>query len=165
MSSCQPAVKPALPGQLMSDQGAGAWPIKSCWLRRQVRARWTATAAAGYSGSEMASRAAAGLLLCGVALVFLVLLQGTQSVYIQYQGFRVQLKSVKKLSDLEGQWAPSPRLQAQSPQPSVCHHSALPPDLQPICQSEEAASIFQALRTIAGDDCELCVNVACTGCS
>lgn len=63
----------------------------------------------------------------------------------QYQGFRVQLKSVKKLSDLEGQWAPSPRLQAQSPQPSVCHHSALPPDLQPICQSEEAASIFQAL--------------------
>uniref|UniRef100_A0A8D1VYH6 Guanylate cyclase activator 2B n=1 Tax=Sus scrofa TaxID=9823 RepID=A0A8D1VYH6_PIG len=129
----------------MSDQGAGAWPIKSCWLRRQVRARWTATAAAGYSGSEMASRAAAGLLLCGVALVFLVLLQGTQSVYIQYQGFRVQLKSVKKLSDLEGQWAPSPRLQAQSPQPSVCHHSALPPDLQPICQSEEAASIFQAL--------------------
>lgn len=83
----------------------------------------------------------------------------------QYQGFRVQLKSVKKLSDLEGQWAPSPRLQAQSPQPSVCHHSALPPDLQPICQSEEAASIFQALRTIAGDDCELCVNVACTGCS
>lgn len=48
-----------------------------------MRARWTATAAAGYSGSEMASRAAAGLLLCGVALVFLVLLQGTQSVYIQ----------------------------------------------------------------------------------
>ncbi|XP_006215938.2 guanylate cyclase activator 2B [Vicugna pacos] len=112
----------------------------------------------------MACRAGAGLLLCGVAVVFLVLLEGTQSVYIQYQGFQVQLKSVKMLSELEGQGMPSPRLQAQSFQPSVCHHPALPLDLQPICASGDAASIFQALRTIAGDDCELCVNVACTGC-
>ncbi|XP_057574345.1 guanylate cyclase activator 2B [Hippopotamus amphibius kiboko] len=113
----------------------------------------------------MASRAVSGLLLCGVAVVFLVLLQGTQSVYIQYQDFQVQLESVKLLNDLEGQWVRSPRLQAQSPQSSLCHHPALPLDLQPICASEEASSIFQALRTIANDNCELCVNVACTGCS
>ncbi|KAF4021923.1 GUCA2B [Cervus elaphus hippelaphus] len=113
----------------------------------------------------MASRAVSGYLLCAVALVFLMLLQGTQSVYIQYQGFQVQLKSVKKLNDLVGQWVPSPGLQDQSPQPSVCHHPALPLDLRPICASKDAASIFQALRTIANDDCELCVNVACTGCS
>lgn len=31
----------------------------------------------------MATRALSGLLLCGVAVVFLVLLQGAQSVYIQ----------------------------------------------------------------------------------
>ncbi|XP_007103541.1 guanylate cyclase activator 2B [Physeter macrocephalus] len=113
----------------------------------------------------MACRAASGLLLCGVAVVFLALLQGAQSVYIQYQGFQVQLESVKKLNDLEGQWVPSPDLQAQSSRPSMCHNPALPLDLQPICASGEEDSIFQALRSIAADDCELCVNVACTGCS
>lgn len=67
------------------------------------------------------------------------------SFLLQYQGFQVQLKSVKKLNDLVGQWVPSPGLQDQSPQPSVCHHPALPLDLQPICASKDAASIFQAL--------------------
>ncbi|XP_007453083.1 PREDICTED: guanylate cyclase activator 2B [Lipotes vexillifer] len=113
----------------------------------------------------MAHRALSGLLLCGVAAVFLVLLQGAQSVYIQYQGFQVQLESVKKLNDLEGQWATSPGLKTQRSQSSMCHDLALPLDLQPICASGEADSIFQALSTIAADDCELCVNVACTGCS
>ncbi|XP_004646004.1 guanylate cyclase activator 2B [Octodon degus] len=106
------------------------------------------------------------LLAClsGLAVVLLLLLQGTQSVSIKYQGYQVQLESVKKLKALEGQWKPSPRLQAQSPQPSVCHHPALPLDLQPICASQEAASILQALRTMDNDECELCVNIACTGC-
>ncbi|XP_004477477.1 guanylate cyclase activator 2B [Dasypus novemcinctus] len=104
----------------------------------------------------MGSRAASGLL-AGVAVVLLVLLQGTQCVNIQYQGFRVQLESVKKLSDLEKQ-------QAQGLLPAVCHHPALPQDLQPVCASEDATSVFRALRTIASDDCELCVNIACTGC-
>ncbi|XP_037354705.1 guanylate cyclase activator 2B [Talpa occidentalis] len=103
-------------------------------------------------------------LLSRVAVVVLVLLPSTQSVYIQYQGFQVQLESVKKLSSLEEKSVPSPRLQAQSVLPYVCHHPALPLDLQPICSSQEAGSIFQALRDIANDDCELCVNVACTGC-
>ncbi|XP_043429331.1 guanylate cyclase activator 2B [Prionailurus bengalensis] len=111
----------------------------------------------------MRGRMASGLM-SGMAVFLLVLLQGTQSVYIQYQGFQVQLESVKKLSNLEQQWLPNPRLQAQSLVPSVCHHPALPQDLQPICASREAASVFQALRTMANDDCELCVNVACTGC-
>ena len=104
-------------------------------------------------------------LLSGVAVVLLVLLQSTQSVYIQYQGFRVQLDSVKKLSNLERQQTSSPNLQAQNVLPTPCYHRALPPDLQPICTSKEAATIFQDLRTIANDNCELCVNVACTGCS
>ncbi|XP_001497636.1 guanylate cyclase activator 2B [Equus przewalskii] len=103
-------------------------------------------------------------LLPGIAVVFLVLLQSTQSVYIQYQGFQVQLESVKKLSDLEGQRVPNPHLRAQGLEPSVCLHPDLPQDLQPVCASKDAASIFKALRTIANDDCELCVNVACTGC-
>ena len=104
-------------------------------------------------------------LLSGVAVVLLVLLQSTQSVYIQYQGFRVQLDSVKKLSDLEKQRTFSPHLQAQNVLPTPCYHQTLPSDLQPICSSREATTIFQALKTIANDDCELCVNVACTGCS
>ncbi|XP_004678921.1 PREDICTED: guanylate cyclase activator 2B [Condylura cristata] len=110
----------------------------------------------GSSGSGLLSR---------VAVVILVLLPSTQAVSIQYQGFQVQLESVKKLSNLE-KWVPSPRLRAQTVLHSVCHHPALPQDLRPICGSQEADSIFQALRIIASDndDCELCVNVACTGC-
>lgn len=64
----------------------------------------------------------------------------------QYQGFQVQLESVKKLRDLERQSALSPRLQAQRLLPVPCYHPALPRDLQPICTSREAASIFKALR-------------------
>uniref|UniRef100_G3T057 Guanylate cyclase activator 2B n=1 Tax=Loxodonta africana TaxID=9785 RepID=G3T057_LOXAF len=84
----------------------------------------------------------------------------------EYQGFQVQLESVKKLSDLEGQQMLSPHLGTQSLLPSVCQHPDLPLDLQPICTSKEAASIFRALtgNYQALDDCELCVNVACTGC-
>nr|KAF6382131.1 guanylate cyclase activator 2B [Pipistrellus kuhlii] len=111
----------------------------------------------------MGGRTLSGLLT-GVVLVLLVLLQSTQSVYIQYQGFQVQLDSVKKLRDLERQSVLSPRLQAQSLLPTPCYHPALPRDLQPICTSREAASIFKALKTIANTNCELCVNVACTGC-
>ncbi|KAB0402040.1 hypothetical protein E2I00_001166, partial [Balaenoptera physalus] len=86
----------------MSDQGAGTRPIKSCQLGKQVGAWWTV---ARHRGNEMARRVVSGLLLCGVAAVFLVLLQGAQSVYIQvlmpshllsllpqYQGFQVQLE-------------------------------------------------------------------------
>ncbi|XP_006087301.1 guanylate cyclase activator 2B [Myotis lucifugus] len=112
----------------------------------------------------MGGRTMSGLL-SGVTLVLLVLLQSTQSVYIQYQGFQVQLESVKKLRDLERQSELSPRLQAQSLLPVPCYHSALPPDLQPVCASREAASIFKALETIAASShCELCENAACTGC-
>lgn len=68
---------------------------------------------------------------------------------LQHQGFQVQLESVKKLRDLEEQRGPNPsrvsRLQTQSLVPSVCHDPALPPDLQPVCASKEAASVFQAL--------------------
>ncbi|EHA99302.1 Guanylate cyclase activator 2B [Heterocephalus glaber] len=99
-----------------------------------------------------------------VLLLLLLLLQGTQSVYIKYQGFQVQLESVKKLKDLEGQWVPSPRLQAQRPLPLVCYHPALPLDLQPVCASQDAARIIQGFRSIDNDECELCVNIACTGC-
>ncbi|ELK31113.1 Guanylate cyclase activator 2B [Myotis davidii] len=83
----------------------------------------------------------------------------------QYQGFQVQLESVKKLRDLEKQLVLSPRLQAQSLLPIPCYLPTLPPDLQPICTSREAASIFKALETIAASNhCELCENAACTGC-
>ncbi|XP_054427566.1 guanylate cyclase activator 2B [Pteronotus mesoamericanus] len=116
-----------------------------------------------YGGGKMGGRTMSGLL-SGVAVVLLVVLQSTQSVYIQYQGFQVQLESVKNLSDLERQLVVSPRLHAQISLPISCYHTALPLDLKSICSSKEATNIFQALKTIASDDCELCVNVACTGC-
>ena len=113
----------------------------------------------------MGSRTLLGRLsVLAVVLLLLLLLQGTQSVYIKYQGYQVQLESVKKLKVLEEEGVSSSRLQAQNPQPAVCYHPALPRDLQPICASQEAASILKALRTMDNDECELCVNIACTGC-
>ncbi|XP_005083980.2 guanylate cyclase activator 2B [Mesocricetus auratus] len=98
------------------------------------------------------------------AVVLLLLLQSVQSVYIKYNGFRVQLESVKKLSELEKQQASESQPNTSSLLPAVCHDPALPLDLQPVCASQEAASIFKALRAISTDECELCMNVACTGC-
>ncbi|EGV91569.1 Guanylate cyclase activator 2B [Cricetulus griseus] len=99
------------------------------------------------------------------AMVLLLLLQSVQSVYIKYDGFQVKLESVKKLSELEKQQTSEPQLKTSGLLPAVCHDPALPLDLQPVCASQEAASIFKALKTISTDECELCMNVACTGCS
>ncbi|XP_040829978.1 guanylate cyclase activator 2B [Ochotona curzoniae] len=99
-------------------------------------------------------------LLSGVALLLLLLPLNTQSVYIHYKGFKVQLESVKKLINLEDDQVTNDR----NFPPPVCRHPALPLDLQPVCTSQEAVSIFSSLRSIATDNCELCVNVACTGC-
>ncbi|XP_058536462.1 guanylate cyclase activator 2B [Ochotona princeps] len=79
---------------------------------------------------------------------------------LQYKGFKVQLESVKKLINLEDDQVTTDK----NFPPPICRHPALPLDLQPVCTSQEAVSIFSSLRSIAMDNCELCVNVACTGC-
>ncbi|MEJ1282499.1 hypothetical protein NN561_013457 [Cricetulus griseus] len=79
------------------------------------------------------------------AMVLLLLLQSVQSVYIKYDGFQVKLESVKKLSELEKQQTSEPQLKTSGLLPAVCHDPALPLDLQPVCASQEAASIFKAL--------------------
>lgn len=53
---------------------------KSCYPGKQVAAGWMAVV--GFRGSKMGGRTMSGLL-SGVAVVLLVLLQSTQSVYIQ----------------------------------------------------------------------------------
>ncbi|XP_051027818.1 guanylate cyclase activator 2B [Acomys russatus] len=111
----------------------------------------------------MKSRAMSGSQLWA-PVVLLVLLQSAQCVYIQYHGFQVQLESVKKLVELEEQQMSNPQSPSGSLLPAVCHNSALPLDLQPVCASQDATSIFKDLKTIATDECELCINVACTGC-
>lgn len=63
----------------------------------------------------------------------------------QYDGFQVKLESVKKLSELEKQQTSEPQLKTSGLLPAVCHDPALPLDLQPVCASQEAASIFKAL--------------------
>ncbi|EDL90106.1 rCG50354 [Rattus norvegicus] len=98
------------------------------------------------------------------AVLLLLVLQSAQGVYIKYHGFQVQLESVKKLNELEEKQMSDPQQQKSGLLPDVCYNPALPLDLQPVCASQEAASTFKALRTIATDECELCINVACTGC-
>ncbi|XP_068923969.1 guanylate cyclase activator 2B [Petaurus breviceps papuanus] len=97
-----------------------------------------------------------------VAAMFLLLMQNTQSVLIQYEDLQVQLESVKKLDELMEQSSDlSPRMKNPF---SLCSNPQLPEDLQPVCNTSKAAHIFQDLRNIAQEDCEICVNVACTGC-
>lgn len=63
------AVNPApLADQLMSEPGAGGQPIKSCQMREQVGARWTARTQRGQDGQQGDIRVPA---VC-VALVFLL---------------------------------------------------------------------------------------------
>ncbi|XP_044522041.1 guanylate cyclase activator 2B [Gracilinanus agilis] len=97
-----------------------------------------------------------------VAAMLLILAQNTQSVYIQYEGFQVKLDSVKKLDKLLEQ--PKDFWRTQRDPSILCSNPALPSDLQPICKNSKAANIFRALRNISQEDCELCINVACTGC-
>lgn len=52
---------------------------------------------------------------------------------------------MKKLSELEKEQMSNPQLKTSSLLPDVCHDPALPVDLQPVCASQEAASIFKAL--------------------
>ncbi|XP_027720593.1 guanylate cyclase activator 2B [Vombatus ursinus] len=98
------------------------------------------------------------------AAMLLILAQNTQSVLIEYEGLRVNLESVKKLDGiLEKSNDLSPHVRKEDSL-SLCSSPQLPEDLQPVCKTPHAADTFRALRSIAEDDCEICVNVACTGC-
>ncbi|KAM9038621.1 guanylate cyclase activator 2B [Sarcophilus harrisii] len=100
-----------------------------------------------------------------VAAMLLILAQSTQSVFIKYGDHQVRLESVKKLDELlEQSQDLSIQIKAQGDLSILCNNPALPSDLQPVCENHQAANIFRALRDIAQDDCEICVNVACTGC-
>ncbi|XP_074047418.1 guanylate cyclase activator 2B [Macrotis lagotis] len=96
-----------------------------------------------------------------VAAMLLMLAQNTQSVFIQFGSLKVTLESVKSLEELGF----SPQERSQHGASVVCNNPNLPSDLKPVCQNDRATLIFKALRNIAQDDCELCINVACTGCS
>ncbi|XP_059112073.1 guanylate cyclase activator 2B [Peromyscus eremicus] len=112
----------------------------------------------------MGGKATSGSQLWAAMVLLLLLLQSAQSVLIKYDGFQVELESVKKLNELKKQLTSNSLPETSPALPAVCHHLALPEDLQPVCASQQAASIFEALSTIATDECELCINVACTGC-
>ena len=127
------------------------------------QAGWWTAEEAGTQRCELGSEAMSRSQLWA-AVVLLLLLQSAQGVYIKYHGFQVQLESVKKLNELEEKEMSNPQPRRSGLLPAVCHNPALPLDLQPVCASQEAASTFKALRTIATDECELCINVACTGC-
>ncbi|XP_020838652.1 guanylate cyclase activator 2B [Phascolarctos cinereus] len=98
------------------------------------------------------------------AAMLLMLAQNTQSVFIEYEGLRVKLESVKKLDGILGKSSDLSPPMSMEDSLSMCSNLQLPADLQPVCKTPHAANTFEALRNIARDDCEICVNVACTGC-
>nr|AQS82303.1 lymphoguanylin precursor [Didelphis virginiana] len=99
-----------------------------------------------------------------VTAMLLILAQNTQSVYLQYEGFQVNLDSVKKLDKLLEQLRGFHHQMGDQRDPSIlCSDPALPSDLQPVCENSQAVNIFRALRYINQEECELCINMACTG--
>ncbi|XP_078497187.1 guanylate cyclase activator 2B-like [Lissotriton helveticus] len=93
-----------------------------------------------------------------VLLALLASTHGSKDIYIKDGEFSISVLAVWKLRDLGVDVT------------KICSapfwNPDLPTDLEPICKSSDAATVFtrlvQAAETV--DECELCANPACPGC-
>ncbi|XP_036390367.1 guanylate cyclase activator 2B-like [Megalops cyprinoides] len=102
------------------------------------------------------------------ALLLLAACLLSEAVQVKEGDFTFSLESVMKLGDLMDRNTPekqSPRL-ADTSSTAVCGNPALPQEFVPVCQSKGAVLSFSRLAYIAlhHDECEICMNAACTGC-
>ncbi|XP_041425871.1 guanylate cyclase activator 2B-like [Xenopus laevis] len=98
-----------------------------------------------------------------LSLLLILLLGGSQGVKIQVGQFTFHVDSVlnlKKVMEKEGK---DPTQVSQD----LCHSSALPGEFNPVCEEANAPEIFNELvRAVKNfDECEICANPACPGCS
>uniref|UniRef100_A0A8C1UWD3 Guanylate cyclase activator 2B n=1 Tax=Cyprinus carpio TaxID=7962 RepID=A0A8C1UWD3_CYPCA len=103
-------------------------------------------------------------------IIFLLLttsfFQISQSVQVTDSGYTFSLEAVKTLQKLmETDMSTNP-LQAYGDGASLCADPDLPGELRVLCEKDDADEVFQRLVKIISpiDPCEICANVACTGC-
>ncbi|OXB53105.1 hypothetical protein ASZ78_007577 [Callipepla squamata] len=88
-------------------------------------------------------------LLSFTVLALLLLVHGSQAVYVQDGNVKFSLESVKKLKELmDENKVINPRMvasKASKPNYSPCQDKDLPEEFQPVCKREDADAIFQRL--------------------
>ncbi|XP_052465568.1 guanylin-like [Carassius gibelio] len=104
------------------------------------------------------------------ALIFVLLLtrffQILQCVQVTDSGYSFSLEAVKTLKNLmETDTSTNPR-QTYGGAASLCADPDLPGEFRVMCRKDDAEEVFQRLVKIISpvDPCEICANVACTGC-
>ncbi|XP_043108819.1 guanylate cyclase activator 2B [Puntigrus tetrazona] len=103
-------------------------------------------------------------------IIFLLLatssFQTSQSVRVVDSGYSFSLEAVKTLQKLmETDMSTNP-LQTYGGAASLCADPDLPGEFRTLCEKDDADKVFQCLVKIISpiDPCEICANVACTGC-
>ncbi|XP_040441942.1 guanylin-like [Falco naumanni] len=105
--------------------------------------------------------------LCFTVLAVLLLVHGSQAVYVQDGDMKFSLESVKKLKELMDETRhASPRMVVSKTSYSPCDEKDLPEEFQPVCKREDASMVFERLNLAVRDAdlCEICANAACAGC-
>ncbi|XP_008123614.1 guanylin [Anolis carolinensis] len=89
----------------------------------------------------------------------------SNGVTVKVEDFSFSLESVKQLKFVMDAVPRSPRLRS-SRVPYVCSNPLLPAEIKPLCSSPKAPRLVPQLVSIARDSaiCEICANVACSGC-
>ncbi|XP_069098584.1 guanylate cyclase activator 2B-like [Pleurodeles waltl] len=93
-----------------------------------------------------------------ILTVLLALVHGSKDIFIKDGEFSVSVIALWKLKDLG--------LDVTKICSAPFWNPGLPTELELICKSKDAATIFTRLVQVAEtvDECELCANPACPGC-
>ncbi|XP_023683333.1 guanylin-like [Paramormyrops kingsleyae] len=94
------------------------------------------------------------------------LIWSTMGIRVRDGELSFTLESVKLLKELtDGGDAASPRLLKSDPA-TACADPRLPVEFQSVCLDKSPGAVFTRLVNVLRDPdlCEICVNVACTGC-
>ncbi|XP_066492870.1 guanylin [Tiliqua scincoides] len=100
-----------------------------------------------------------------VALCVCAVAAFADGVTVTVEDFKFSLESVKKLNGLKKAPFADPRVQRSRAVPE-CLDPELPKEFVPLCSSPRAPQLFEKLGAIAREAaiCEICANVACSGC-
>ncbi|XP_053308182.1 guanylin-like isoform X2 [Spea bombifrons] len=102
-------------------------------------------------------------LLLSLVLVLFLWGPGADALKVQVGKFTYSLESVMKLKQLMDDDREEPGVSPHD----LCSHHKLPEEFSPVCEEQDAPDIFVKLveAAINLDECELCANPACPGCS
>ncbi|XP_073682406.1 guanylate cyclase activator 2B [Garra rufa] len=102
-----------------------------------------------------------------IVILFLTsFFQISQCVQVTDSGYSFSLEAVKTLKKLMETDTSTNAQQTYGNAESPCADPDLPGEFRELCEKDDADEVFQRLvKTISPiDPCEICANVACTGC-